>query len=266
MKNIDKFLSHVLIVDTECTHAQPDLAEIVELGVAIYVQPDNVWQKVDQLYSCEHGMPPAASAVTGISNRMIQNHTRFGTDITQTLHMLDVTKPTWVAHNVKYDSVVIHRALTAHVPELAQVIQDQVQWLCTLRLARHTWPHAESFAQNYLRYWLDLDVPDHVGVHRAGADVITCGSLLKAICVELKAQGRLDTSQDLLPQLITLCESPIPVTVWNMGKHKGKLITDVDTDYLLWCVDNLKPLHPQDPEFDLDLYESVRQELERRLH
>jgi hypothetical protein len=104
-----------------------------------------------------------------------------------------------------------------------------------------------------------------VGVHRAGADVITCGALLQRICLDLIDQNRLDVSMPLAPQLTELCASAIPIMKWPFGKHKGKLIADLDTDYLLWCVDNMNALNHKDPDFDLDLYESVRHNLESRL-
>jgi DNA polymerase III epsilon subunit-like protein len=263
MNQIDQFLSQVLILDTECTHAQPDQAQIVELAVATYDVTKQDWKIQSDLFNAH--MPPAASAVTGISNRMLADLDTFGSDAEQVLDMLDINLPMWVAHNVQYDRTVIKNNLQNTIPELVQVIDQEITWLCTLRLARHTWCNSESFQQNYLRYWLDLPVPDHVGVHRAGADVITCGELLKRICEDLIDANRLDVSLPLAPQLIELCASAIPITTWPFGKHKGKRIKDLDTDYLLWCVDNMNALNHKDPDLDLDLYESVRQELESRL-
>lgn len=261
--SIDEFLSQVLVVDTECTHAEPAQAQIVELGVATWNNMAQDWQSESQLYQAV--MPPAASAVTGISNRMIAHADVFGSNVHEVLSMLDVNLPIWVAHNVKYDRTVMSLNLQMAIPELAQVIDQQVTWLCTLRLARHTWPQAVSFQQNYLRYWLDLPVSDSVGVHRAGADVVTCGALLQRICADLIEQNRLDIHMPLAPQLTELCASAIPVITWPFGKHKGKLIVDLDTDYLLWCVDNMNSLNHTDPDFDMDLYESVRINLESRL-
>jgi DNA polymerase III epsilon subunit-like protein len=263
MNQIDQFLSQVLILDTECTHAQPDQAQIVELAVATYDVTKQDWNIQSDLFNAH--MPPAASAVTGISNRMLADLDTFGSDVEQVLGMLDINLPIWVAHNVQYDRTVIKNNLQNTIPELVQVVDQEVTWLCTLRLARHTWPHAQSFQQNYLRYWLELPVSDSIGVHRAAADVTTCSALLHKLCIDLIDQNRLDVHMPLAAQLIKLCASAIPITTWPFGKHKGKLIKDLDTDYLLWCVDNMNALNHKDPDLDLDLYESVRHELESRL-
>jgi hypothetical protein len=78
-------------------------------------------------------------------------------------------------------------------------------------------------------------------------------------------QGQLNPNLDLAPQLVSLTQAPIPVSTWPFGKHKGKSFVDLDTDYLLWCVDNLKYLNEQDPDHDADLAETVRLTLERRV-
>ena len=265
MNRLTEFLNSVCVVDTECTHADPDQAEIVELGVAEHDATTDTWHVKQELFGSMQPMPPAASAVTGISRAMIDQLPTFDQHADLVLRMLNLDKPIWVAHNAQYDRKVLNRALQAVDSELATWVDQNVIWLCTLRLSRHVWPHAESHAQAYLRYWLDLPVPDSVGVHRAGADVHTCAALLTRICEELVIQKRLMPDQPWIPQLEKICTSAVPIHTWPWGKHKGEPLAQLSTDYMLWCVENMRQLNPDHEDWDFDMYENVRQELERRL-
>lgn len=250
------------MLDTECTHADPTQAEIVELAVATW---DQTWHYTCELFGSEQPMPPEASAVTHIHADQIVHLPTFVNSADQVIPMLVSDRNYYVSHNIKYDVSVLHAHLHNMDTELAHMVTDPDRWICTLRLSRRAWPQAHSHAQSYLRYWLNLNVPHELISHRALPDTQVCVCLLERVVQELTDQGQLNPHEDLAPQLVSLTQAPIPMTKWPLGKHKGKLMEDLDTEYLLWCVDSLKYLNPQDPDHDLDLTEAVRQELELRL-
>lgn len=268
----EELFRQVLVLDTECTHADPHLAEIVELAVAkwhgsIHIQgkAQDTWTYACEMFGSLNPMPPEASAVTHIHASMISNKPLFVDSTDKVMHMLVSDRPYFVSHNVKYDRHVLTAHLNRMVPELATMCADADRWICTLRLSRRAWPSLASHSQNYLRYALNLDVSLDLHAHRAEPDTRVCVSLFTRCVQELVHQGLLDVNQDLAPQLVRLTQQPIACVSWPFGKHKGKLFSDLDTDYLLWALDNMKYLNAQDPDFDPDLAESVRQTLEQRI-
>lgn len=260
--NFNPLWRQVCVLDTECTHADPHQAQIVELAVATW---DQSWHYACELFGSDHAMPPEASAVTHIHADQIENLPTFVNSVDVVIPMLISDRNYYVSHNIKYDTQVLNSHLSHMHADVADLLSDPDRWICTLRLSRRAWPQATSHAQTYLRYWLNLPVPHDVISHRALPDTQVCVQLLAYVVQELVNQGQLNPHEDLAPQLVKLTQAPIPVTTWPFGKHKGKLFADLDTDYLLWCVDNLKFLNPQDADHNPDLVESVRQELERRL-
>ena len=262
---INQFLESVVVIDTETTAADPQQAEIVELATAVNIH--NSWSVNSVLFGCVAGMPPEASEVTGISNRMLAGLPRIDENMHAVINMLGNQAEYFVAHNAQYDRTVLVRAFeNSSVPELAQLFADPSRWICTLRLSRHMYGSAvSSHRQNYLRYALDLDVDDSLGVHRAGADVQVCAALLQTLVQDLIQTGRISADQPIAEQLVNLCAQPIPVQVWPLGKHRGNSLSELPTDYLLWAVDNINSLQSTSAEADPDLIHSVTVELTARL-
>lgn len=261
--NKNDFLHTVCVVDTETTNVDPTQAQIAEMAVAHWGQS---WSVTSQLYGVEGGMPPEASAKNQISNRMIADLPTFLDSVEQAVEMMDLNKSYWVAHNAEYDRTVLVSSWATSQPELAELVGDKTRWICTWRLSKHAYQHQftdQLYGQNYLRYRLDLPVDDTVGVHRAGADVEVCGALLERLIDDLAAQGKIDIKNDLGPQLVLLCQTPVVIRNWPFGKHKGTPISSLTTDYLLWAIDNIPGLNSSSP--DIDLVETVRSELESRL-
>lgn len=266
MTHIDQFLSSAIVVDTETTGLDPATAEIVEFATARF--ENKTWFAWAQLFNARKGIPPEASAKNQISSRMIQHQQYFGDDLGLILDMLGNPKY-FVAHNADYDRQILETSLAQiGQRELAQMFEDQRSWICTWRLSKKIYQHEFSdqlYGQNYLRYKLDLPIPDEVGVHRAGADVQVCGLLLERLIVDGIRLKFVNPNQDIGPQLVSLSWDPIPVLKWPSGKFRDVSLDQIPTDYYLWALENYNPLKEGTPAFDSDLAVSVGQELEKRL-
>ena len=267
MFQISEFLSSVCVVDTETTGLDPTTAEIVEMACAHYVSGN--WSVESQLFNTSNGIPPEASAKNQISRRMLLGQPLFDSEaLPQIIDMLGMPKY-FVAHNVNYDQKVLSSSferMGEHT--LAVMFQDPNSWICTWRLSKHIYQHSftdKIYNQNYLRYKLDLPVPDSIGVHRAGADVQVCGALLERIVEDSISGNFVDPTQPIGAQLVELSRAPIIYATWPLGKYRGQTLNSIPTDYFLWAIENQGSLRETDPGYDFDLAESVRQELETRL-
>lgn len=267
-KHVDDFLGSVTVLDTETTHLLPDQAEIVEIAGCAW--DGAFWHTHGQLLNARNGIPPEASAKNNISRRMIENQPYFDQAVKDIKQLLRWDHSNYfVAHNAAYDRQVLgHAWHRMDSVADARVCDDQSRWICTWRLSRQVLGHQFGdieYGLNYLRYLLDLPVPDGHAVHRAADDAFTCALLLHALVDFAIEQGQVTDGPNLGAELHALCWQHITVTKWPFGKHRGVALADIPNDYYAWALANVNSLRPDDPSYDRDLAESVRQLLESRL-
>lgn len=268
MNNIDIFKQQSSVLDTETTNLYPELAEIVEVAGAHWQECE--WTADSMLLGAYNGIPPEASAKNNISNRMIANLPKFDQNIEIVKSVLNWdTKQYFVAHNAAYDRAAL-AASFQKIESNADITQcnDDSRWVCTYRLSKHIIDNEFNDMQynlSYLRYKLDLPIPDSTAVHRASDDTIVCAALLDYLIKMAVASGKIDPEGDIGSQLVQLCWSHIPAKSWPLGKYKGQLLVDVPTDYYIWALKNVSQLQEGQSGYDYDLAESVRAVLENRV-
>ena len=262
------FLKRVTVLDTETTNLHADIAEIVELAGARY--NGQTWEVSSQLFGATNGIPPEASAKNNISNRMIADLPKFMQSIEQVDEILHTSDTSYyVAHNCQYDQTVLSKSWQeAGCSNLAKIAADTQRWICTYRLAQQLMEVNFADMQynlSYLRYKLDLPVEDNTVAHRAGDDTLVCAVLFEFLVDFALANNYVTDGPDLGEQLHHLCWQPILYQTWPFGKNKGSDFSEIPTDYYLWALKTLDALNEEKPDFNFDLSESVRVELERRL-
>ena len=269
LSNRDIFLKSVVVLDTETTNMIPEECEIVELASARYDGAN--WLIDEELFGADNGIPPEASAKNNISSRMIEGKLSFAKNIKRAKEILDWDNAKFfVAHNCDYDQRALANAwaMSGNISDLPKTFNKN-NWICTFRLAKHLLDFDFSDMQynlNYLRYKLDLPVDEKLPSHRAGADTLVCAVLFEFLFDYAIAMDRIiDGSDDFGEQLSALCWKPIIIKKWPFGKNRNKLLTELDTDYYLWALKNIDALNIDKPQYDIDLAESVRVELESRL-
>lgn len=268
MTQVQNFKQNATVLDTETTNLSPELCEIVEVAGAKW--DGSNWNAKGMLLGAYHGIPPEASAKNNISTRMIKDLPKFDQTIGTVKELLNWPHSKYfVAHNAAYDRAALTAAFTRmHGGSDAKICKDDSRWICTWRLSRRILVHDFAdvqFGLNYLRYRLDLPVEDTIGVHRADQDTIVCAALLdKLIDISLD-KGLLNENDDIGQQLVKMSWDYIPVTVWPLGKYRGQALSDVPNDYYVWALKNVSQLQEDQPGYDADLAESVRQVLEQRL-
>ena len=264
MNKID-FLKSVVVLDTETTNLIPEKAEIVEIAAARYT--GSIWTVDSMLLGSIEPIPPEASAKNHISNRMIAGLPTF-TNRAKDIEPLIHTDTFLVAHNCKYDQTVLKKAWEdCEFFDLAKKMSNPKKWICTHRLAKKLLSYEFNDMQynlSYLRYKLDLPIPDDFGSHRADVDTTVCAVLFEFLVDYALATDQLIENDDLPEQLHYLCWSPQKILHWPFGKHKGKLLSDIETDYYKWALQNMDSLNESHKNFDKDLAASVADELSKR--
>jgi len=264
----NKFLSSVTVIDTETTNLYPEDAEIVEIAGATY--DGNNWTVSAKLLGAVNGIPPEASAKTRISSRMIAGLPTFAESLDSVASILRPAESKFlVAHNCSYDQQVLAKAWNeAGESKLEAIACDRKNWICTYRLARQLIDFDFANMQynlSYLRYRLDLPVDDNTVEHRAGDDTLVCAILFEFLVDYALAMGHITDESDIADQVYELCWQPMVYSKWPFGKNKGKDLSEIPDDYYVWALQNLDALNEDKKDYDFDLAESVRQELERRL-
>lgn len=214
------------VVDTETTGLEPKTDHVVQVG--IFRRAFGFYRSWSYEVTIKPPVtiPPLASAVHHLTDRHVKHCESIlyhKEAIIKEVEGADVL----VAHNAQFDS--------AFLPFL------EGPWLCTKRLAQHLWmDEAESFSNQYLRYWLRFNL-DPGPAHSALADAkVTAAVLERAIDVYLVKGHPND-----LDALLSFAASPIRHTKFNFGKYKDEPIWEVvkkDRQYVGWCLNKMQDL------------------------
>ena len=267
MNKIQEFLQGVTILDTETTGVNFKEDQIIEVAGGRLVNGE--WIVKELLMGSTKPIPPGASAVNYISNNMIKGLPTFSQcydSISDTISLSDTVY--MVAHNSNFDRRIMVASYDRDSNTDFDKFRVQEDWICTWKLSQQLLGHRYDeikYGLSYLRYLLELDVDDDLPAHRAAADVTTCGKLLEKLVDLAVEYDFLDPTDNIGEQLQRLCWKPLDITMWPLGKHKGKKIKDVPTDYLLWCIEKIDLLNESHAKYDKDLAQTVEKVLESRL-
>lgn len=249
--NIQQLLQHTTVFDTETTHKDYLKAELIEFACGSH--DGSRWAiEVDELFKPTLPIPPAASAVNHITNKHVLNKANFA-DWSSDIDALLNARKICVAHNIFYDAQV----LSAYGVQ----VNNQV---CTMRMAKKLFNEDETIEAvnlSYLRYALDLDIPDTVSVHRARGDVYVTGVLFETLLKMAVKKGYVQEGSNLVEDLIHWVQSPIISTIMPFGKHKGQKLTEIPLSYWSWALANMEALKEDSQGYDPDFAASVQQAL-----
>jgi DNA polymerase III epsilon subunit-like protein len=209
----------MIVLDFETTGLQPGYRP-VEIAWLEFDSLYKVSQSVTSLIDPQMPIEPGAQKVHGISSEMLagmptleeflqgEHADKFADE-----HVLVV------AHNAAFD-----------LPMFAPFCQKATS-LCTMRLAQALYPTAENHKLQTLASMFAVEVEP---THRAMADVGACFELLRTIA------KKEDKSID---ELLVVASYTSPESLMPFGKHKGKMIKDLPSDYVAWLSTTLEPSH-----------------------
>lgn len=174
-------------------------------------------------------IPPEASAVTHITNKMVADKPAFreSQDYSRIKVLLEDPESIMICHNAPFDeSMLVREGITPS------------QYICTLKVIRYLDREAK-FSQHklqYLRYFLELEV--EAAAHDALGDVLVLEKFFDYVLAEMiqECGGNEDAA---IAKMIEISQNPSLLSMINFGKHAGKKISDVavsDPGYLEWLL------------------------------
>jgi len=181
------------------------------------------------LYKPENKIPPEASAVHHITNKMVADKPSFkdSGDQTKIKKLFEDENSIVVAHNAPFDLMIIKK----------EDINPK-KFICTLRVARELDKEGKIDRYNlqYLRYLLELDV--EAIAHDAMGDVLVLEKLFERLLKKITEVENL-SEEEAIDKMVEISSHPSILRSFNFGKHLGKKIEDVlttDRGYLEWLL------------------------------
>jgi DNA polymerase III epsilon subunit-like protein len=232
-------MSRIIFFDTETT-GNTDKDFLVQIAYK-YKNGDKEESFVG-LYKPPVKIPPEASAVHHITNKMVEGKPSFkdSEDQQKIKKLFEDKNSILVAHNAPFDLAIIKQE---------DVIPKK--FICTLRVARYLDSEGkiERYNLQYLRYLLDLDV--EAVAHDAMGDVMVLEKLFERLYkkiqeeiqkdpLALKGTPPLQAGEDpVIQKMLEISSNPSIFRTFNFGKHNGKKIEEVaktDRGYLEWLL------------------------------
>lgn len=179
------------VVDIETTGGSPSHEKITEIAIMIH-DGNSVIDQFVTLVNPEKYIPPYITALTGITNAMVEEAPKFY-EIAGKIVELTHNK-TFVAHNVGFDYGFIKnefKSLGYHFQ------RDQ---LCTVRLSRKLIPGLRSYSLGHICDELGIENSER---HRAAGDALATARLLE-ILMDLNGQSGLGLFDDISVRLKNL--------------------------------------------------------------
>ncbi|MFA5936344.1 MAG: exonuclease domain-containing protein [Candidatus Paceibacterota bacterium] len=181
------------------------------------------------LYKPPIKVPPEASAVHHLTNKMLEDKSAFteSKDFQKIKELFENKNSVVVAHNAPFDLLMIKKE--GIIPS---------NFICTLRLARYLDPDEkiEKYNLQYLRYFLEIEID--ATAHDALGDVLVLEKLYERLKKKLIEKEGLDENK-VIEKMIEISSHPSIFKSIKFGKHSGKSIEEimkVDRGYLEWLL------------------------------
>ena len=230
-------MAKYIILDTETTGTNEE-DRVIQLGYMV------LGAKEIEVHNefCSAGLPIkfGAMEVHGITPDMLEGKP----ECTQTqaykrLEELNTNENYLIIHNAPFDITMLEK----------EGFKTQMTVIDTLRVAKHVLPEEDAHRLQYFRYKMELykdekKEADALGITIKAHDAIGDVLVLKLFLSKLKniVQEKFP-GENPVEKMVDLTNTPILVTTFRFGKHKGKSLEEVareDAGYLRWMLSNME--------------------------
>lgn len=175
-RKIEKYISNYVIFDLETTGISNKFDEVIEIS-AIKVQDGIIIDEFSKLVNPQRPIPPAASAVNGITNDMVRNEPTFDQILPQFLEFIG--EEVLVGHNIhSFDMKFIYRDALQYLGK----VPDN-DYIDTLSFARKCLPQLSHHRLTDLAEYYAFSTD---GAHRALNDCRMNQLVFEALGKEVK--------------------------------------------------------------------------------
>ncbi len=201
-----------------------------------------------ELYKPPIRIPAEASAVTHISNKMVEGKPSFkeSVDYQRIKNLLEDKNNVMIAHNAKFDVGMLKNE--GIVPS---------HTICTLRVARAL-DKENKLPQHklqFLRYFLEIEI--EAQAHDAFGDVLVLEKLFERYIKKFKEDGYAHlekgaSEEKIIETMIEISAKPSLMYSFSFGKHNGKTVAEVaklDRSYLEWFLATKEKDSPDDEDW-----------------
>ena len=208
-------MNPIHVVDVETTGLDAEVDKVVEIA-AVTIDADTLTtgKRWSTLVNPGIPIPPTASAIHHITAKDVAGKPSIEDALAALQSRNRATGPL-AAHNAAFDAGFCGGPAS--------------DWICTMRVAKHLWPHAPGYGNQVLRYWLELDLLTTT-THRALDDALVTTEILKKQIWHLREQG----VESVIEHLLMLTGEPALLRLMPLGKHRDAPWKEVPHDYLQW--------------------------------
>lgn len=221
----------IIFFDTETTGNEPKKDFVCQLAYKTSDDPNSKERAstFNELYKPSIPIPPEASAITHITNKMVADKKAFqeGANYKNIKNLFEDPKSVVVAHNAKFDLAIISK-------------EDifPANFICTLRVSRYLDKEnvIPQYKLQYLRYYLDIEI--EAEAHDALGDVLVLEKLYERLIAKIMKEDNID-KEKAIEKMIEISSKPSLMSIFNFGKHNGKTVGEVaniDRGYLEWML------------------------------
>ena len=216
-------MKKIIFFDTETTGNEPKKDFVCQLAYKTDTETFN------ELYKPSIPIPPEASAITHITNKMVADKKAFkeSENYKKVKTLFENPDSVVVAHNAKFD--------------LAIIAKEDIfpsNFICTLRVARFLDKEnvIPQYKLQYLRYYLDIEI--EASAHDALGDVLVLEKLYERLLSKIMKEDNCDEDK-AIEKMIEISSKPSLMSMFNFRKYNGKTVQEVaniDRGYLEWML------------------------------
>jgi len=239
-----------IILDTETTGTD-EQDRVIQLGYMVLGAKEI--EVHNEFCSTEIPIKFGAMEVHGITPDMIEGKPEcVQTQAYKRLLELNTPQNYLIIHNAPFDIKMLEK----------EGFETMMKVIDTLRVAKHVMPDEEAHRLQYFRYKMELykeeqKEADALGIEVKAHDAIGDVLVLKLFLSRLKklVQEKFP-NENPVEKMVDLTNTPILVTAFRFGKHKGKTLEEVareDAGYLRWMLKSMDNLD-DDLRYSINYY------------
>lgn len=224
-----------ICIDCESTGLDPKVDRIIEVA-AVKFDANTIYDSYESLIDPECVIPDTSIEIHHITQEMVAGKPVIKDVLSDLLKFIG--RGIIVGHGVAFDVDLI--ATAAERAQIPCTLRNN-RIIDTLRMAR-AYGDSPTNSLEQLRKHFNIALE---GAHRAMNDVTVNIEVFRYLAKRYKT----------LKQLLDVLSKPVMMKTMPLGPHKGRLMSDVPLQYLLWAGNK---------DFDQDLLYSIRSEINRR--